>query len=125
MKWGEETLTLETGKVARQADGTVIATLGETSVMANVTFAKEMKEGLALELAMNSQAKALNLTIAELESSEDKRLVALVKKTKEAVTAQHELNTEMQRQQQITQLTAQLTQESSKILRHTKPISKQ
>ena len=45
IKWGEETLTLETGKVARQADGTVIATLGETSVMANVTFAKEMKEG--------------------------------------------------------------------------------
>jgi len=45
IQWGEETLTLETGKVARQADGTVIATLGETSVMANVTFAKEMKEG--------------------------------------------------------------------------------
>lgn len=45
IEWGEETLTLETGKVARQADGTVVATLGETSVMANVTFAKEMKEG--------------------------------------------------------------------------------
>ena len=45
MQWGEETLTLETGKVARQADGTVIATLGETSVMANVTFAKEEKPG--------------------------------------------------------------------------------
>ena len=45
IEWGEETLTLETGKVARQADGTIIATLGETSVMANVTFAKEMKEG--------------------------------------------------------------------------------
>ena len=45
IKWGEETLTLETGKVARQADGTVIATLGETSVMANVTFARAMKEG--------------------------------------------------------------------------------
>jgi polyribonucleotide nucleotidyltransferase len=45
IEWGEETLTLETGKVARQADGTVTATLGETSVMANVTFAKEMKEG--------------------------------------------------------------------------------
>ena len=45
IQWGEETLTLETGKVARQADGTVIATLGETSVMANVTFAKSMKEG--------------------------------------------------------------------------------
>ncbi|UZD90953.1 polyribonucleotide nucleotidyltransferase [Cognatishimia activa] len=45
MQWGEETLTLETGKVARQADGTVIATLGETSVMANVTFAKAPKPG--------------------------------------------------------------------------------
>ncbi|SMX38399.1 polyribonucleotide nucleotidyltransferase [Maliponia aquimaris] len=43
MQWGEETLTLETGKIARQADGTVVATLGETSVMANVTFAKEAK----------------------------------------------------------------------------------
>jgi len=41
MQWGRETLTLETGKVARQADGSVIATLGETSVMANVTFARE------------------------------------------------------------------------------------
>ncbi|NKX45531.1 polyribonucleotide nucleotidyltransferase [Roseicyclus persicicus] len=45
MQWGEETLTLETGRVARQADGTVIATYGETSVMANVTFAKEAKPG--------------------------------------------------------------------------------
>lgn len=45
IEWGGETLTLETGKVARQADGTVIATLGETSVMANVTFAKEAKPG--------------------------------------------------------------------------------
>lgn len=45
IQWGGETLTLETGKVARQADGSVIATLGETSVMANVTFAKEAKPG--------------------------------------------------------------------------------
>ncbi len=45
IQWGEETLTLETGKVARQADGSVIATLGETSVMANVTFAKSQKPG--------------------------------------------------------------------------------
>ncbi|MBC6437713.1 MAG: polyribonucleotide nucleotidyltransferase [Rhodobacteraceae bacterium] len=45
MQWGEETLTLETGRVARQADGSVIATLGETSVMANVTFAKTPKPG--------------------------------------------------------------------------------
>ncbi|WP_413867547.1 polyribonucleotide nucleotidyltransferase [Albidovulum sp.] len=45
IQWGPETLTLETGKVARQADGSVIATLGETSVMANVTFAKSAKPG--------------------------------------------------------------------------------
>ena len=45
IQWGDETLTLETGKIARQADGSVIATLGETSVMANVTFAKEPKPG--------------------------------------------------------------------------------
>ena len=45
IQWGEETLTLETGKVARQADGSVIATYGETSVMANVTFAKQPREG--------------------------------------------------------------------------------
>ncbi|WP_375280676.1 polyribonucleotide nucleotidyltransferase [Pseudooctadecabacter sp.] len=45
IQWGEETLTLETGKVARQADGSVIATYGETSVMANVTFAKQQKPG--------------------------------------------------------------------------------
>ncbi len=45
IQWGNDTLTLETGKVARQADGSVIATLGETSVMANVTFAKQAKPG--------------------------------------------------------------------------------
>ena len=45
IQWGNETLTLETGKVARQADGSVIATLGETQVMANVTFARSAKPG--------------------------------------------------------------------------------
>jgi polyribonucleotide nucleotidyltransferase len=45
IQWGQEELTLETGKIARQADGSVVATLGETSVMANVTFAKQAKPG--------------------------------------------------------------------------------
>ncbi len=45
IEWGGETLTLESGKIARQADGTVIATLGDTSVMANVTFARSAKPG--------------------------------------------------------------------------------
>jgi polyribonucleotide nucleotidyltransferase len=45
IQWGAETLTLESGKIARQADGSVIATLGDTSVMANVTYARTQKPG--------------------------------------------------------------------------------
>lgn len=43
IEWGGRTLTLETGKVARQADGAVIATYGETSVLCTVVSAKEAK----------------------------------------------------------------------------------
>lgn len=39
------TLTLETGKIARQADGAVLATMGETSVLCCVTAAKKIKDG--------------------------------------------------------------------------------
>ncbi|MGB0409967.1 MAG: polyribonucleotide nucleotidyltransferase [Pikeienuella sp.] len=45
IEWGGETLTLETGKMARQADGTVIATYGETTVMCAVVFEKKPKVG--------------------------------------------------------------------------------
>ena len=45
LEWGGQTLTLETGKVARQADGAVMATLGETVVLCAVTAAKSVKEG--------------------------------------------------------------------------------
>ena len=38
-------LILETGKVARQADGAVIATSGETVVIATVVGAKKLKDG--------------------------------------------------------------------------------
>ena len=44
-QWGGETLTLETGRIARQADGAVLATLGETVVLCAVTAAKSVKEG--------------------------------------------------------------------------------
>jgi polyribonucleotide nucleotidyltransferase len=40
IEWGGRTLTLETGRVARQADGAVLATYGETTVLAAVTAAK-------------------------------------------------------------------------------------
>ena len=39
--WAGKKLTLETGKIARQADGAVLATLGETSVLCTVVGAKE------------------------------------------------------------------------------------
>ncbi|MBO9574925.1 MAG: polyribonucleotide nucleotidyltransferase [Sphingobium sp.] len=45
IEWGGQTLKLETGRVARQADGAVIATLGETVVLCAVTAAKSVKEG--------------------------------------------------------------------------------
>ncbi|SES70105.1 polyribonucleotide nucleotidyltransferase [Oceanicella actignis] len=46
IQWGGETLTLETGRMARQADGAVFATLGETSVLATVVYEKKPKPGL-------------------------------------------------------------------------------
>ena len=45
IEWGGKTLKLETGRVARQADGAVIATLGETVVLCAVTAAKSVKPG--------------------------------------------------------------------------------
>src|SRR5918999_3676063 len=42
---GAKTLKLETGRVARQADGAVLATLGETVVLCAVTAAKSVKPG--------------------------------------------------------------------------------
>ena len=43
MDWGGRKLVLETGKVARQATGAVVATYGETVVVATVVAAKEVK----------------------------------------------------------------------------------
>ena len=43
MDWGGRKLVLETGKIARQATGAVIATYGETVVQATVVAAKEAK----------------------------------------------------------------------------------
>ncbi|RZF65638.1 polyribonucleotide nucleotidyltransferase [Sphingomonas populi] len=45
IQWGGKTLTLETGRVARQADGAILATLGETVVLCAVTAARSVKEG--------------------------------------------------------------------------------
>jgi len=58
MEWGGKTLSLETGKVARQADGAVIATLGGTTVLCTVVGAKKPKEGQSwFPLTVNYQEK--------------------------------------------------------------------
>ncbi len=41
MQWGGRELTIETGKIARQADGAVVVTYGETQVLATVVGVKE------------------------------------------------------------------------------------
>ncbi|MCS6761219.1 MAG: polyribonucleotide nucleotidyltransferase [Candidatus Devosia symbiotica] len=46
LNWGGQPLTLETGKMARQADGAVLATLGETVLLATVVSAKTAKPGI-------------------------------------------------------------------------------
>ncbi len=45
LEWGGKTLTLETGRIARQADGAVLATYGETVVLCAVTAARTVREG--------------------------------------------------------------------------------
>ncbi len=46
IEWGGRPLTLEAGQVARQADGSVIVTYGETTVMCNVVSQRSPKPGL-------------------------------------------------------------------------------
>ncbi len=56
--WAGRPLTLETGRMARQADGAVLATYGETSVLATVVFNKKEKEGVDFfPLTVNYQEK--------------------------------------------------------------------
>ena len=57
--WGGRKLVLETGKVARQADGAVMATYGETTVLCTVVGAKTAKPGQDFfPLTVNYQEKA-------------------------------------------------------------------
>ena len=58
LDWGGRQLTLETGRLARQADGAVYASYGDTSVLATVVAAKQPKEGVDfLPLTCNYQEK--------------------------------------------------------------------
>ena len=57
--WGGRKLVLETGKIARQADGAVLATYGDTTVLCTVVAAKSIKPGVDFfPLTVNYQEKA-------------------------------------------------------------------
>ena len=59
IEWGGRPLILETGKVARQADGAVMVTYGETKVLCTVVSAKQPKPHLDFfPLTVNYQEKA-------------------------------------------------------------------
>ncbi|MGO9786633.1 MAG: hypothetical protein ACLPL5_07490, partial [Stellaceae bacterium] len=45
VNWGGRRLVLETGRVARQADGAVMATYGETTVLCTAVGARQAKPG--------------------------------------------------------------------------------
>src|SRR5271157_5709244 len=58
LDWGGRKLILETGKIARQADGAVFAKYGDSTVIATVVSTKEPKEGIDfLPLTCNYQEK--------------------------------------------------------------------
>ncbi|MEP3303410.1 MAG: polyribonucleotide nucleotidyltransferase, partial [Roseibium sp.] len=59
VEWGGRPLVFETGKIARQADGAVMATYGDTKVLATVVSAKSPKPGQDFfPLTVNYQEKA-------------------------------------------------------------------
>ena len=58
IEWGGKKLRLETGRMARQADGAVIATYGETTVLATAVAARSEKPGIDFfPLTVNYQEK--------------------------------------------------------------------
>ena len=58
LEWGGRTLVLETGKIARQADGAVLVTYGETTVLCTAVAQKTPRAGIDFfPLTVNYQEK--------------------------------------------------------------------
>jgi len=58
-QWGDKTVVLETGKIARQADGAVLVSMGQTAVLCTAVAAKSAKPGQDFfPLTVNYQEKA-------------------------------------------------------------------
>jgi len=91
LDWEGKKLVLETGKIARQADGAVLASIGETTVLCTVVVAKSAKPGQDFfPLTVNYQEKSfaagkidgnsqtLNDTISFLPGENGGEVVVLV-----------------------------------------------
>ena len=58
LDWGGKRLRLETGRMARQADGAVLVSYGETTVLATAVAARSEKAGIDFfPLTVNYQEK--------------------------------------------------------------------
>ncbi len=58
IQWGGQTLRMETGRVARQADGAIMLSIGETTVLATAVAARAEKPGIDFfPLTVNYQEK--------------------------------------------------------------------
>jgi len=66
--WGGRPLRLETGKIARQADGAVLATYGETVVLAS---------GVAADIPLRQGQAAQTVTIFDRSDPEKRKKQAL------------------------------------------------
>ena len=61
IQWGDATLTLESGRIARQADGAVLVTYGETVVLCTAVAQRSPKTGIDFfPLTINYQEKAFS-----------------------------------------------------------------
>ena len=59
-QWGDKTVVIETGKIARQADGAVLVSMGQTTVLCTAVAAKSAKPGQDFfPLTVNYQEKHL------------------------------------------------------------------
>ena len=63
LNWGGKQLILETGKIARQADGAVLASLGETTVLCTAVGAKSARPGA--DFSFDSELSGKNFCCRE------------------------------------------------------------
>ena len=58
INWGGKNLTIETGKIARQADGAVVVKYGDTTVLCTCVYAKKIADDASFfPLTINYQEK--------------------------------------------------------------------